>query len=251
MTRAVRWKQQLLGGIAACFVAGWLPAYAQSSAGHPVTLKTVYGTEAWAYVAGPDEAAVGLVLLHDRFGLDKYTLAAADKLAAAGYRVVAVDLFDGRTNTDPDLAERQARAIDPVWSEANVRAALDYLNQAPRKLGVIGWGYGGGVAMYASTIIDLPVTAVVNYYGTVPTDTRGLTRIRTAVMGVFAANDPAIPDSAIASFENGMRIFLHPVAILRSDQPRGFANPGYATFNQEAEQNAWRRVTEFLAENIR
>ena len=250
MTRVYEWLQQGIR-IAACFIAVWTPAHAQSTNGHPVTLKTNYGTESWAYVAGPDEAAIGLVLLHDRFGLDQYTLGAADKLAAAGYRVVAVDLFDGRTNTDPDLAERQARAIDPAWSEANVRAALDYLNQVPRKLGVIGWGSGGSVAMYAATIIDLPVIAVVNYYGDVPTDTRGFTRVRTAVMGVFAANDPAIPESSIAAFENGMRVFKHPVAILRSDQPRGFANPGYATYNQEAEQNAWRRVTEFLAENIR
>lgn len=234
-----------------CACGAVLPTWTQPRSGVPLTLKTAYGTEAVAYVAGPDEATIGIVVLHDRFGLDKYTLDAADRLAATGYRVVAVDLFDGRTNSDPELAERQARAIDPTWSEANVRAALSYLNETPRKLGVIGWGFGGGVAMFASTIGDLPVNAVVNYYGPVPTDTRGFTRVRTAVMAVFGANDPALPEATIKAFENGMRVFKHPLAILRSDQPRGFANPAYPTFNDGAEQAAWKRVTEFLAENIR
>lgn len=234
-----------------CAYGAVLPTWAQPRSGVPLTLKTAYGTEAAAYVAGPDEAAIGIVVLHDRFGLDKYTLDAADRLATAGYRVVAVDLFDGRTNNDPELAERQSRAIDPAWSEANVRAALSYLNQTPRKLGVIGWGFGGGVAMFASTIGDLPVNAVVNYYGPVPTDTRGFTRVRTAVMAVFGANDPAVPEASIKAFENGMRVFKHPLAVLRSDQPRGFANPAYPAFNDGAEQAAWKRVTEFLAENIR
>ena len=51
------------------------------------------------YVAGPRDAAEGIVLVHDFFGVSPFFLGAVDRLAKRGYRVVGVDLYDGRPAT--------------------------------------------------------------------------------------------------------------------------------------------------------
>jgi dienelactone hydrolase len=64
-----------------------------------VTLQTASSETFTAYVAGPKEAGEGIVLIHDWFGVTPFYTAAAEKLANEGYRVVALDLYNGHGAT--------------------------------------------------------------------------------------------------------------------------------------------------------
>src|SRR5215208_5293760 len=64
------------------------------------------------YVAGPRDAAEGIVLVHDFFGVSPFFLGAVDRLAKRGYRVIGVDLYDGRRATSHAEADALLHGLD-------------------------------------------------------------------------------------------------------------------------------------------
>src|ERR1700761_8229025 len=80
-------------------------ADAPKPSGRMITLSD-FGAEDLAYLSIPaTPPTVGLILVPDAYGLDDFTKGQADKLAAQGYLVLAVDIYNGKETTDPgDLA---------------------------------------------------------------------------------------------------------------------------------------------------
>ena len=62
--------------------------------GKTIELKTADGHTISAYVAGPDNATKGVVVLQEIFGVNHHIRDMADKFAAAGYKAIAPALFD-------------------------------------------------------------------------------------------------------------------------------------------------------------
>lgn len=241
-------KGALLWMILLC--TGLASAAPAPRSGAAIQVLTAIGTHFDAYVAGPEDATAGILLLHDRFGLDAYTLDLADRFAKAGYRVLVPDLFDGRRNEDPEDAALMTGAIDPIWNDINTRAGLAYLRAPGRKLAVVGYGYGGTAAMNAPVIAPSDMAAVVNYYGNVPGDMRGVQPLQAPVMGIFSRQESPVSSARVENFENAMRQLKRGVAIVWTEAAPGFAHPGYDGFDEGAEQTAWRRAMEFLAETV-
>lgn len=243
----VRAKNWLVAGLILALV-GCATGGPASRTGAAIQISTAIGTPFDAYIAGSDDATAGILLLHDRFGLDAYTLDLADRFATAGYRVLAPDLFDGRRNDDSEDAALMTGAIDPVWSDQTIRAGLAYLRAPGRKLAVVGYGFGGSAAMNAPVVAPMDVAAVVNYYGNVPGDMRGVQAVQAPVMGIFSRQESPVSAGRVENFENFMRQLKRGVAIVWTEAAPGFAHPGYDGFDESAEQAAWRRAMEFLAE---
>jgi dienelactone hydrolase len=110
--------------------------------GRTIRIGTAHGTSFIAYVNGPEDADTGVLLIHDRWGINRHVTAWADSLAGQGYRVLAVDLYDGREVQKEALADFVWRQIDPVWIEANLDAALRFLGQRQDRIAVSAWGKG-------------------------------------------------------------------------------------------------------------
>ncbi len=108
--------------------------------GRTISLSTAYGTRFTAYLNGPEDAAAGVLLIHDRWGINRHVTAWADRLAAEGYRVLAVDLYDGREVQREGMGDFVWRQIDPVWIEANLDAAVRFFGG--QRLAVSAWGKG-------------------------------------------------------------------------------------------------------------
>ena len=79
----------------------------------PMTLRTASAETFTAYVDGPKNASKGIVLVHDWFGVSPFYTAAAEKLASDGYRVVAVDLYGGRTSRPTRRPARSSTSSKP------------------------------------------------------------------------------------------------------------------------------------------
>jgi len=71
-----------------------------SNRGETQTLHTTDGHPFAAYLAGPEQTRGAVLLCHEWWGLKGHNLAWADHLAEAGYRAIAVDLYDGRVTDD-------------------------------------------------------------------------------------------------------------------------------------------------------
>lgn len=138
-----------------------------------VKLKAADGHELDAYVVRPaGEPKAALVVVQEIFGVNKQIQGAADKWAADGYLVIAPAMFDrmekhvnlGYDKAGWDKAMQLAQQINFDNSVKDLEAAVNWLRgQTQKKVGVVGYCYGGTMAWLAST--RLPIDAAVGYYG--------------------------------------------------------------------------------------
>lgn len=150
------------------------------------------------YLAEPegDGPFPAVLMIHEAFGLDDITLRHAQRMAAAGYLTLAVDLFsDGGArrclvSTMRSLAAGQGKAF------ADLAAARQWLLDSGRttgKIGVIGFCMGGGFALLLAN--DGFDAAAVNY-GTVPKDPETALAGACPIVANFGAKDRGLRGAA-------------------------------------------------------
>jgi carboxymethylenebutenolidase len=201
------------------------------------------------YVAGPRDAAEGVVLVHDFFGVSPFFLDAANRLAKRGYRVLAVDLYDGRRATSHAEAGALLGGLDTALAARKIDAAVAAQRVRPRKLAIIGYSMGGRLALEAA-LRDSAIVATVEWYGQTINDPIRLKRLAGPALLVVGSKDgPSAAENA-ASFSKaaddaGARaeIYVYPGAAHAFAQP--LFNQG-TTFDPVATDVAWLLTESFL-----
>lgn len=217
------------------------------------TIELAGGT---AYLSLPAGAPPfpALVVIHEWWGRNEHIEHWADRLAAAGYAALAVDLYRGTVATTSDEAMATMKAVDKVQAAATITAALDLLASDPRiaapRRGVIGWCFGGGWSLQTA-LAHPELDAAVIYYGQLETDPKALAAIDARLLGVFGNRDKGIPPSQVDAFEAGLKQAGVDARILRYDADHAFANPSGARYDQPAAADAWQQVEAFLAATLR
>lgn len=96
----------------------------------------------------------GLLLIHDQWGPDDFTRAAAARLAESGYVVALPDLmmrFGAPADDSPVARDDFLFNLSDTQITGDALATLRFLarheNVDPKYLGVIGWGWGGAFAL--------------------------------------------------------------------------------------------------------
>jgi len=142
-----------------------------------LVLPVADGTDMHAYTAQPQggASAPGIILFQEAFGVNHHIRSVADRLAAAGYVVVAPELFHRTAATGLEIpyAEFATQAMPhygAITTEGltqDAQAAYDWLQAQPNvqkdKIASIGFCLGGQVAFVANAA--LPLAAGVSYYG--------------------------------------------------------------------------------------
>jgi carboxymethylenebutenolidase len=127
----------------------------------------------------------------------------ADRFAAAGFTVLAPDLYHGESSTEPDGAGKLMMALNLETAAKDLSGAVALLQQKTGrdKVGVVGYCMGGGLALVLATQRPDAVAAAAPYYGAIPwasvqPDWSALT---AKVVGEYAELDGwASPDAAQA-----------------------------------------------------
>ena len=197
----------------------------------------------------------GLIVIHEWWGLNDDIRAMADRIAAQGYVVLAVDLFGGHSSKSPDDA--RAMLIDvvenPDSANNNIRQAYEFLAQSGEapKIGAIGWDFGGGWSLNTAIMLPDDLDAAVIYYGQVTDDEARLTPLNAPLLGLFAENDRGIPADTVHAFERALdnlgktyEIEIYPGA------EHSFAMPSATNYNAEVAEQAWSRTVEFLDRHL-
>ncbi len=125
--------------------------------GSVIDLKASDGHTLSAYVAGPQDAQRGVVVIQEIFGVNQHIRDMADRFAAAGYAVCAPGLYDrvepgvelGYTQDDISKGRDYRMKLTDAQVMADVEAAASHLTG--RKLGIVGYCFGGTVAWWGST----------------------------------------------------------------------------------------------------
>jgi carboxymethylenebutenolidase len=222
-------------------------------AGEPVN----YFEQAKGFYAEPTEEGEypGVVMVHEWWGLNDNIRAMSKALASQGYKVLAVDLYEGKVATTQADAQKYVTVArnDQAGSVDNMKAAVDYLRrQGSSKVGVLGWCFGGGQALQLS-LSGEPLDATVIYYGTpLVTDRNEIANISWPVLGIFGDKDTAIPVATVKEFEGSLigndiknEIHIYPGV------GHAFANPSGQNYSPEETFDAWKKTLRFLEDNLK
>jgi carboxymethylenebutenolidase len=211
--------------------------------------QLVYGH--FVFPADMIDPLPAVILLHEGQGLDDDIRARADRLAAEGYIVLAVDLFGGSSATDPEQARLQMLSVveNSESARENIRQAYAFVSTtagAPR-VGSVGWDFGGGWSLNAAALFPDELDAVVIIYGQVTNDREILGPINAPILGLFAQNDRTVTAESVRRFDEALEnlgknyeVHIYPGG------GHAFANPTARTYDREMAEDAWRRMLEFL-----
>jgi carboxymethylenebutenolidase len=220
-----------------------------------------------AYLATPRSEGPwpGVVMLHEVFGLDEVMRRQADRIAAAGYLTLAVDLYSAGgakrclVSTMRSMMKGEGKAFVDIE-----KARLWLLNsaQCTGKIGVIGFCMGGAFALLtADSGFDV---AAVNY-GEMPRHKTDPFDEACPIVGSYGANDRSLKNVAAKLDEALSKAgVVHDV--------KEYPNAGHAFLNDAATgprplrpllrimgmgpepasaQDAWRRIDEYFATYLR
>jgi len=219
-------------------------------AGLEVESETIsYGDGFSGYLARPKAEASfpGVVTIHEWWGLNEEIRDAARSLAAEGYIVLAVDLYDGKVAAAPDEARALTSGLDQKRATAHLRAAASELRRrnAPR-IASLGWCFGGGQSLQLA-LSGEELDATVIYYGALTSDESQLRKIRWPVLGIFGDQDRVIPVSSVESFDASLdRLGISNEIHMYPGVGHAFANPSGANYAPSETMDAWEKTLSFL-----
>jgi carboxymethylenebutenolidase len=233
--------------------------------GREVVYGTVAGEKLTGYVAVPEYAAAdsaaaagdsaklpALIAVHEWWGLNDNIRRVARRLAGRGFRVLAVDLYADRVGETPQEARRLMKQVtsDTKAIRRNVEAAYQHLagEHDASQVGIIGWCFGGGVALNSAIALPGSLDAAVIYYGALENATREALRpVPMPMIGFFGAQDPSIPVERVRRFEQTLGELGKDAEIyIYDDAGHAFANPSGERYVPRAAKDAWQKTIDFL-----
>jgi carboxymethylenebutenolidase len=218
-----------------------------------VMLKAADGHKLSAYVALPEGAPIaGLVVIQEIFGVNAHIRSIADGYAKDGFLVVAPALFDrierevelGYEGADMQRALGFMPKLDTEKALADIAAAMEFAGNATgKKVGVIGYCFGGTLAWVAAARLH-PAVAV-GYYGGRIGNYAGETP-SAPVMLHFGKQDAHIPAEDVEKVHAA-----HPeVEIYWYDAGHGFNCDARGSYDKGAALEARERTLRFLKKHL-
>ena len=215
-----------------------------------------------AYDQGVAGKRPGILLAHEWWGLNDFAKAQADKLAALGYAVLAVDMYgNGRNTTDPQIAQEWAGQVrgTPLMRQ-RIQAGLTALMLDPHvdagRIAAVGYCFGGS-AVLELAFSGAKIRGVVTFHAglTLPgPDDAG--RIQAKFLVLHGADDPYASRELISQFQDSLRqakadwqmVFYGNAVHSFTNPAAGNDNAKGAAYNPLAARRSWEHMRLFLKE---
>jgi len=176
-----------------------------------IKVGTTDSVMAWVVYPERRDKAPVVIAIHENTGINTWTRAVADQLAADGFIGVAPDLTTmfrtGDLKADP-AADAGRAAIGQVTPEIGNRiidAVAKYATSLPAaqpKYGIVGFCWGGGRSFLHATHSPSLGASVV-YYGSPPAAEQ-MAAIKAPVLGLYGGSDARIT-STVPSTDSTMK----------------------------------------------
>lgn len=201
-----------------------------------------------------DTKRPGVLVVHENRGLNPHIEDITRRLALDGFLAFAPDALAplGGYPGDEDKARELFATLDQSKTRQDMLAAGRYLKARPEcngKIGVVGFCWGGGIALMVAT--QMPdLNACVAFYGNQPAADQA-TRIKSPLLMHYAENDPRI-NAGRATWEEALKAAKVPyTSYSYPGTQHGFNNNTTPRYDEAAAQLAWQRTVAFFNEHLR
>lgn len=192
-----------------------------------------------------------IIVIHEWWGLNDNIKNAAHQIfedLGKEVDVYAVDLYDGLVT---DSREEAAKAMQNANADriTDILAALINITRT-KKVGTIGWCFGGGWSLQASLLANNKAGACVMYYGMPEKNIDKLKELKAPVLGIFATEDKWITPAIVSEFQQNMNSAEQSLALKMYKADHAFANPSNPGYDNEAANDAWATSLEFFRTHL-
>jgi carboxymethylenebutenolidase len=233
-----------------------------------LTLETRDGPMRCFEATPAGEPRGGIVVIQEAFGVNDYIQDVAGRLADAGYRAIAPELFHraggGTAGYDEfDKVLALFEGVDDDGILVDVDAALDHLRGTglyDRALGIVGFCFGGRVSFLVA--VRRAIGAAVGFYGggivrqghfPFPPLIGEASQLQTPWLGLFGDEDASIPVEDVEQLRAALVDAPVDTEIVRyAGADHGFhAEPRADRYHPEAAADAWSRTLVWFEEHLR
>ena len=225
--------------------------------GVEVSVSTESGSMPAVKWTPPGGSGPGILLLQEIFGLSPYIRRRASALAAAGYVVLAPELYwrldepplDEEAPDAVEVAMGRAMKLDWPTTVADATAALEHLrglDEVADRVGIVGFCFGGGLGFNVAAVAE--ADALVSYYGSALPDLLDLApQVTLPSLHHFGLSDDFIDAATVARIREAVTAGDAPVTFETYEGANhAFDNDDYYYYDPEASALAWQRTLEFL-----
>ena len=203
----------------------------------------------------------GVIVIHEWNGLGDYVKMRADSLAKLGYVAFGIDIYGkGVRPTTPDEMAKQAGFYrsDRALMRARANAGLEEFRKNklvdPKKIAVIGYCFGGGVALELARS-GADIAGVVSFHGNLDTpNPQDAKNIKCRILALHGGSDPYVKRENVNAFWDEMtNAGVDWQLIVYSQAVHGFTNPANgndpskgAAYNEKADHRSWDEMRRFF-----
>ncbi|MEW6776069.1 MAG: dienelactone hydrolase family protein [Bdellovibrionota bacterium] len=210
------------------------------------------GKKCAGYLALPakGEKAPGVVVIQEWWGLNDHVKSICDRLAKAGYRALAPDLYRGKVAKEQgEAAKLMSLTNFAEAADQDVRGALRYLKQKGGKGAVLGFCMGGAITVAASVRVE-ECDAAVPFYGIPPASVADAAKTHAPVQAHFANTDGWCTPQLVDTYEKALQKSGVTFEVHRYDVQHAFFNDTRPVYDKPSAEKAWERTLAFLKKYI-
>ncbi len=193
-----------------------------------------------------------VVVLHEWWGLSEHIKDVAERFGEAGYSALAPDFFRGRHVGDVDTASECMLALtekevvdvlEGVWRYLSEEGTVEW-----GKVGVVGFGMGGAIAVYSASVYPEVVGACVTFYGIHPNIIPVWSALKAPVLAFFGGQDAVISAEIRRDFARRLQEVgvLYQEVVYPSAEHGFFNDDRPEVYDAEASADGWERLLKFL-----
>jgi carboxymethylenebutenolidase len=221
--------------------------------GEEISFKRPDGGKCSGYYAHPAGGGKfpAILVIQEWWGLDDHIKSVVDRIAAAGYRALAPDLYRGKVTLEAAEAAHLMAALDfKDAATQDLRGAALHLTQTGTRVGAVGFCLGGALTILTAILVP-EVEAASCWYG-IPSDEAGDVRtIRIPLQGHFALNDYYFTPAQVDALEAKLKEGNVRYEFYRYPANHAFGNDSSPYYDPESARLACRRTLDFLAKHCK
>ena len=206
------------------------------------------------YLARPDDgqAHPSVILVQEWWGTEPHIQDLTERLAPAGYVVLAPDLYHGQVVTEPDEANKASMALNKEKAVDEIIQALGYLRSRddvqPKRLGMTGFCMGGLLTWRAAERVGDELAAIAPFYaGYYQPMAESIRGVNAPALVIWGAADDSIPANAreqiiglLSETNKTFKAIIYPAGY-------AFMNDQHPTYDRQAAEDAWSERLHWLS----